>query len=179
MGFGIMIAELFFQITKEEDEVKRIKYWGFGSLGGLVPDLDVIISILMGRELAYYHHFITHTLLALCIITLFLGIIKFNRFFLCFYLGYCVHLLTDLIDNTLTPFSPFILKINGFGWLESFEIGLDIYEIFISHNWGFNIMGLYFLTYYDAILIVVSLGLHFFLFLKIEKLRRKNVIILQ
>jgi hypothetical protein len=157
----------------------------------LVPDLDVLPALFTGEHLYAYHHIYTHTFLALGIIALLLVVTKLNPYMLAFSLGFGFHLFADFIDNSISPLGPFLpalqwgliagwSKIPGGGWESEFwtkpgyNFDNDLWSIFMKNGWGFDV-GFEFITYYDLILIIISIPLFIALiYLTIEKIRKKN-----
>ena len=190
MGIGIIVAEIVLRLVDDDPEFrkdKRYKFWFVGLLGGLLPDLDIIPALIFDTHSYTFHHYFTHTFLAVGIVFLVLAITKFNPYILAFFLAYVFHLGTDFIDNSISPMGPFDLIFLG----ESWEWGLlagwgpmpcingvcgwpseywlypeyathDLWTIFLNNDWGVPIQfgtTEEFLTYYDLAFIAVSIPL--------------------
>jgi hypothetical protein len=160
IGIGIIFAEILLRVLTDKSEYKekRISFWFFGLLGGLTPDLDIIPALILGKDICYFHHYFTHTILAVILCIIIISYFKFNPLSLVFFIGYILHLFTDFIDNSLTPFSPFFLYIDELGFLSSIEIGLNISDIFMVNGWGWHTTFM-FISYYDLIGILISITL--------------------
>ncbi|MFO8019709.1 MAG: metal-dependent hydrolase [Promethearchaeia archaeon] len=177
-GIGLLCGELILRTISDKNHFRKEKrplFWWAGSLGGLLPDLDVIPAIITSEHYYAYHHIYTHTFLALGFIALILIASKFNSFFLAFSVGYGVHLFTDFIDNSISPLGPFVpeiqwgliagwSKIPGGGWESEFWLqpgytfDNDLWSIFMKNGWGMD-FGIEFLTYYDIAIMMISIPL--------------------
>lgn len=79
---------------------------------------------------------------------------KLNRYWSIFSLGYSTHLLLNFIDNSISPFGPFLptiewgllcrwQEIPGGGWHSefwlqpSYSFDHNLWSIFMQNNWGF------------------------------------------
>lgn len=186
MGIGIMFAELIMRLIDDDPEFRkdiRLKFWWLGLLGGLSPDLDVIPSLFTGEHAYTYHHYFTHTFLAVGILVILLVIMKFNPLMLVYFAGYFMHLTADFIDNSISPLGPFDIIFLGkyiewgllcgwqempcikgvCGWASEFWLypkykNHDLWTIFMNNGWGVPI-GFEFLSYYDIAFIIVSIPL--------------------
>ncbi|MHA1268470.1 MAG: metal-dependent hydrolase [Candidatus Helarchaeota archaeon] len=195
MSIGIICAEIILLLKYSGPNsylrVKnRLLFWSIGMLGGLMPDLDAIPAIIMGLHPYTFHHFYTHTFLALGIMLGIFLLFRKTKWSLPLFVGFGMHLVVDFIDNSISPLGPFFPTIEwGFipGWGElpfgtwASEFWLlpgyenhDLWTIFMTNNWGFHI-GFEFISYYDIIFILI-----FFIFLIIipilivQKLVNKN-----
>ncbi len=178
IGIGIILAEILLRKIDDDPEFRkdnRVKYWWAGALGGLLPDLDVIPSLITGAHPYAYHHIYTHTFLAIGILFLILLLTKFNPFALAFVFGYYAHLGTDFIDNSISPLGPFDTstqwgliagwsQIPGGGWQSEFwlqsgyKFDNDLWSIFMKNGWGIRV-GIEFLSYYDLAIMAISIPL--------------------
>lgn len=157
IGIGIIFAEIALRLSEKSEECiknNRWLYWIFGALGGLTPDLDFVPALITGESFNTYHHTYTHTLLALGIVFGIIALTKFHPLALAYFLGFSLHLLTDFIDNTITPFGPFLPDVY---W------GLRLSEMFEVNGWGVwiippDVFGLipYFWSYYDILFSVLT-----------------------
>ncbi len=191
MGIGIILAEIVLRFMDDDPEnrkEKRYKFWFFGLLGGLAPDLDVIPTLFMSDVSSYaIHHYFTHTFLAVGILFIILALTKFNPFMLVFFIGFVAHLGTDFIDNSISPLGPFDILFlgrpwewgllagwgpmpctpDGCGWLSNYWLypeyaTHDLWTIFLNNGWGIPITfgsTEEFLSYYDIALMCVSIPL--------------------
>lgn len=172
IGLGIVFAEIYSRTKRGRESIpnkERIRNWTWGGLGGLAPDLDVIPAFILNLPIYAFHHLFTHTLIAVVLIIILLYAFKYHPYIIFFSIGYLGHLVTDLIDNSLTPLAPFLLFINEYGYIFSFELGLEIVEIFQANNWGFDTEWQFF-SYYDMALIIMT----FFLFIKYIQIVIRN-----
>ncbi|MFX1297625.1 MAG: metal-dependent hydrolase [Promethearchaeota archaeon] len=178
MAIGILIAELILRLrTKDPTErsEKRVKYWTIGWIAGLLPDLDIIPAVIQGVHSYIYHHFFTHTFLALGIVTVFcLGLFKKNELAFPFFAAFALHLFTDYIDNSISPLGPFfpfneLGLLCGWGtmpcvdsvcgwaseyWLDPANKYHDLWTLFLQNGWGIPVWS-EFLTIYDLTIIGV------------------------
>ena len=190
MGIGIIIAELLLRFMDDDPELrkeKRFKFWFIGLIGGLAPDLDVIPTLFLNVHSYTYHHYFTHTFLALFLLFLLVVITKVNPFMLVFFLAYMAHFWTDFIDNSVSPLGPFDILIlgqpwewgllSGWGpmpcvngvcgwasdyWLYPQYATHDLWTIFMNNGWGIPVTfgsTEEFLTYYDIAISIVSIPL--------------------
>lgn len=190
MGIGIILAELFMRFVDDDPDYRKEKraiFWLIGLLGGLSPDLDVIPTLFTGEHAYAYHHYFTHTFLALGILLVLIFITKFNPLMIAYFLGFFGHLATDFVDNSISPLGPFDMLIFGTyiewgmlcgwqempcingvcGWVSEFYLDPaykyhDLWSIFLHNRWGMAYqLGSTpeFLTYYDLALMSISIPL--------------------
>jgi len=187
IGIGIIIAEIIMRLIDDDSEFRRsnrFKFWWAGALGGLAPDLDVIPALILGVHNYTFHHYYTHTFLAVGIIFAILAIKKFNPYLLAFFLGFVLHLTFDFLDNSISPLGPFDIIfqgqyiewglltggfqpmpcINGVcGWASEFWFHLeyanhDLWTIFLNNGWGIE-NSFEFMSAYDVAFSVVCMPL--------------------
>jgi len=190
MGIGIILAELFMRFIDDDLDFRKEKrplFWFIGMLGGLSPDLDVIPSLFTGEHAYTYHHYFTHTFLAMGILLVLVVVFRFNPLMIAYFLAYFGHLATDFIDNAISPLGPFDLLLFGkyiewgllcgwqempcvdgvCGWASEFWLdpqykNHDLWSIFLNNGWGIEYqLGSVseFLTYYDLTIMVISIPL--------------------
>ncbi len=173
MAVGIALAELILRYRIKDPSERadnRVKYWWVGLFAGLVPDLDVIPALILGVHSYTFHHWITHTFLALGIVALFTLVIFRDKWYsLPIFAGYSAHLLADFIDNSIAPWGPFdpitewgLLTygpIPGGSWASEYWLppwgpifyhDHTLWSIFMYNGWGIP-LGFEFLSYYDLV----------------------------
>ncbi|MHA1147084.1 MAG: metal-dependent hydrolase [Promethearchaeota archaeon] len=203
IGIGIIFAEIIMRLIDNNPEFKKSKrnlFWWVGGLGGVAPDLDVVPALILGVHSYTFHHYYTHTFLAVGILLFILVVItKSNPLMLVFFIGYIFHLSVDFIDNSISPLGPFDILflgkyiewglltggfqempcINGICgwesqfWLEKEYADHDLWSFFLHNGWGIPI-GFEFLTYYDLVLMAVSIPLILYLFYSSIRDKVKN-----
>jgi hypothetical protein len=193
IAVGILFGELILRlrINKSDQTKKRFLFWSFGALGGLIPDLDVIPAIIIGVHYYTFHHWITHTFLALGIFAaIWIGFRK-KDWSLPLFVGFSMHLLFDFLDNSIAPLGPFFPSIEwgllcGWGeipggswasefWLEpGYDYSHDLWSVFMKYGWGVPI-GFEFLSYYDLALIgVFAVVFVIYIVLMVQKIINRN-----
>lgn len=169
MLFGLLFAELYILCFHGDIERnKKITLRVLGSLGGLLPDLDVIPALILGLPMYSLHHYFTHTFLAILVVSVSMVIIRKKESFV-LGMGYLLHLGLDLVDNSLPLLSPFILE-----W----EFGLNIGHVFEANNWGFYTNN-YFVSYYDLVFIILAVILHAKLIIDMVKSKLEETVYLE
>ena len=183
IAIGILAAEIILYL-KFKDSMKRrnnrLVFWSFGFLGGMIPDLDVIPALIIGVHYYEYHHIYTHTFLALGIVAIIFVLFRKTNWALPLFVGFGLHLVADFIDNSISPFGPFLPSLEwglmcGWGelpggnwaaeywlypWLYPGTENHHLWTIFLTNGWGIPI-GTEFLSYYD----LVFIGIFFLLFI--------------
>lgn len=204
IGIGIIFADIILRLIDSDSEwrkEKRYLFWWAGALGGLAPDLDVIPALILGVHSYTFHHYYTHTFLALALVFLVVVLNKFNPYALVFFVGFGMHLTADFIDNSISPLGPFDLIFlgqpyewglltNGIqpmpccggvcGWHSEFWIGCneqyadhDLWSIFMNNGWGIPI-GSEFLSYYDLSFMAITIPLMVYMFYLTATNRKKK-----
>jgi len=191
MGIGILFSELILRLRVKDPSKRsedRLIYWFVGMLGGLIPDLDVIPALLINVHSYTFHHFFTHTLLALGIAIAVWFILRKRKWSLPLLAGFGAHLLVDWIDNSISPLGPFIPYIEsglftpigilpGLSWTSEYwknpiYMFHDLWTLMYNLGWGIPI-GMEFLSFYDLIIIAITFALFgFFVYLLIKRIRR-------
>ncbi len=94
MLVGAGIAE----VVRSTAPLPRWRAWAVAATLAVVPDLDFVLGIALGRG-AEYHGTFTHSLVATLAIALLAGLLGGRRWGLLAGAGYGSHLLVDLLDD--------------------------------------------------------------------------------
>lgn len=192
LTIGMLFSELILRIRYKDSAEradKRIQYWIVGLIFGAIPDLDVIPAVLIGVHPYTFHHTFTHTFIAVGIILIISLIFHKWEYSLPMFVGYSTHLLADFIDNSITPWGPFLPNIEwglwyygpipGDSWASEYWLqpgyeNHSLWTVFQSINWGIPV-GTEFLSYYDLALIVIGIVLiAILLVLIVKKLKNRE-----
>jgi membrane-bound metal-dependent hydrolase YbcI (DUF457 family) len=140
----IMVDTIRDHVFKQKRRLLPNKYVLLAGLAGLLPDIDLPLSMLLGQPL---HRTITHSLLPplvfLCGVAIFYFFkkIKSYKILLMLFVGFSLHIFLDfLLTDSLPLLFPF-----------SFE------------TYGLNILGLYSSTEYNVFTIMDAILLFFWL----------------
>jgi hypothetical protein len=196
VGVGMIFAEIILRIMFKDADIrteKRPALWWAGFFGGLIPDLDAIPGYILGVHPYTYHHWITHTFLAVGIVFAIAAITKFKPRAIALFLGFGMHLVLDWVDNSISPLGPFLPTIEwgmlaGWGelpggnwsseyWLEpGYTFDHDLWSIFMYNGWGFPYAsGTEFYSIYDIILSGIAFALFaYLLFITFKKVKKKK-----
>jgi hypothetical protein len=204
VGIGIILAEILLRVIDTDPEYrkeKRVGFWWMGALGALIIDLDAVPAWFLGLHSYTFHHYFTHTFLAIGILFLLVVLTKFNPFMLAFFIGWVSHMGLDFMDNSISPLGPFDIILTGqpwewgllsgwgpmpcvdgvCGWASEYWLHLDRFPQYINHdlwtmalynNWGV-INPIEFMSYYDFTMFLISIPLILGLFyLTVKKFRK-------
>lgn len=190
MGIGIIFAEILLRVIDDDSEFRkdnRPLLWFLGALGGLSPDLDAIPTFFTGEHIYTYHHYFTHTFLAVGVLLVLIIVLKFNPLMIAYALGFVGHLATDFVDNSISPLGPFDMILLGkyiewgmlcgwqempcmsgaCGWASEFWLDPtykyhDLWSIFLHNGWGIQYQlgsTTEFMSYYDLTIFIISIPL--------------------